>query len=78
VRRILEDDEYQEVTLQDLMPGDIVVYVQNGDAEHSGIVISGLPIPMILSKWGPAHEVIHRVTDCPYNAAQINYYRIRT
>jgi hypothetical protein len=78
IARILADDEYQQIDLHEVLPGDIVVYVQNGDAEHSGIVISVLPALKILSKWGPAHEVIHRVADCPYNAAQINYYRIKT
>jgi cytochrome P450 len=60
VAKILADDEYVRVELADVLPGDIVLYVQNGDIEHSGIVMSLGPVPMILSKWGPAHEVVHR------------------
>jgi hypothetical protein len=77
--KILEDDEYHKVALENVMAGDIVVYVENGDAEHSGIVIESRPgfVPMILSKWGPAHEVIHRVNDCPYNSSEITYYRVK-
>jgi hypothetical protein len=78
IEKILKDDDYEVVELRDVMPGDIVVYSQNGDPEHSGIVVSNYPVPTILSKWGAAHEVVHRVTDCPYNAGQIAYYRIKT
>jgi len=78
VTKILNDDEYELVVLGDVLPGDIVVYIHNGDIEHSGIVIEGGFVPMILSKWGSAHEVIHRVNDCPYDAMQISYYRITT
>ncbi len=75
---MLADDEYKEITIGDVLPGDIVVYRQSGDAEHSGIVIeSGYP-PIVLSKWGPTHEVVHRANDCPYDSMQILYYRITT
>ncbi len=60
------------------MPGDVVVYSNSGDVEHSGIVIGKDFVPLILSKWGPAHEVIHRVNDCPYDSQQVTYYRIKT
>ena len=78
IAKILKDDEYEQVSLEEVLPGDIVLYVQNGDVEHSGVVMSRGPIPMVLSKWGPSHEVIHRVNDCEYNSAQFLYYRIRT
>jgi len=76
--KVLKDDDYQPVTLDELMPGDVVVYFQNGDAEHSGIVVETGFVPIVLSKWGPAHEVIHLVNDCPYDSMEIKYYRIRT
>jgi len=48
--------------------------------EHSGIVVDADPIdPLrlrILSKWGSAHEVIHGVGDCPYDARNIMFYRM--
>lgn len=76
IRKILQEDDYERVDPEGVLPGDIVVYVHKGDVEHSGIVIAkGLP-PLVLSKWGPAHEVLHRVNDCPYSAMQIVYYRI--
>jgi hypothetical protein len=74
VAKILKDDEYEPIELKD------VIYTQNGDVEHSGIVVSsggGFP-PMVLSKWGRAHEVVHRVRDCPYDAMEVSYHRIRT
>jgi hypothetical protein len=76
IAKILNDDDYHPVESKDVLPGDIVVYTQNGDAEHSGIVISAGLVPWVLSKWGPAHEVLHRVNECPYDAMQISYYRI--
>jgi len=78
IAKILKDDEYHSIEIKEVMPGDIVVYFQNGDAEHSGIVIESGFVPIVLSKWGPAHEVVHRVNDCPYDSMQIAYYRIKT
>jgi hypothetical protein len=75
---VLADDEYKLIDVADVLPGDVVVYKQNGDAEHSGIVIKpGFP-PIVVSKWGSAHEVIHLANDCPYDSMQILYYRITT
>lgn len=78
ISKILHDDEYSSIEPENVLPGDIVIYVQNGDVEHSGIVVSSGAIPTILSKWGPAHEVVHKVNDCPYDSMQISYYRIAT
>jgi hypothetical protein len=78
ITKILKDDDYTLVNLEDVLPGDVVVYFTSGDAEHSGIVIHNDVVPIILSKWGAAHEVIHRVNECPYDSTQISYYRIKT
>ncbi len=78
IAKILHDDDYEAVKPQDVLPGDVVVYFTDGDAEHSGIVVGSEVVPIILSKWGPAHEVIHRVNECPYDATQISYYRVKT
>jgi hypothetical protein len=59
-------------------PGDVVIYVQDGSIEHSGIVVwvDGAG-PWILSKWGECHEPIHRLYDCPYrNRTMVVYYRL--
>jgi hypothetical protein len=85
VRKILEEDDYHRIaSLADVMPGDIVVYIsEDNDIEHSGIVIATPKFegqfvinPVVLSKWGSAHEVIHRVMDCPYNESRPEYYRV--
>lgn len=77
IEKILKDDDYVTVDEKDVLPGDIVTYTQNGDVEHSGIVLRIDPLPWVLSKWGPSHEVIHRVKECPYSG-WIRYHRITT
>ena len=83
VRKILAEDGYVRIARQqDVLPGDIVIYVdETGDIEHSGIVLyrdnSGLlPIVKVLSKWGSAHEVIHGHLECPYSLRSIEFYRV--
>lgn len=78
IAKVLRDDEYQEVDLKEILPGDIAVYYSNGDAEHSGVVMRTAPVPVILSKWGVGQEVLHNVNDCPYDSSKVVYYRIRT
>jgi hypothetical protein len=79
ISKILRDDDYEMVDLQDVLPGDVAVYYTDGDAEHSGIVLRVKDlVPSILSKWGPSHEVVHRVNECPYDAKSVVYYRIKT
>lgn len=84
ILKIIKDDEYTQISLVSVEPGDIAVYFneQNGDVEHSGVVIrvdsiETLRIPAILSKWGLCHEVIHQVSDCPYRAQDVRYFRIK-
>jgi hypothetical protein len=83
VQKILTEDGYEQINdRRYLSPGDIVLYISaiNNDIEHSGIVVDADPIdPLrlrILSKWGSAHEVIHGVGDCPYDARHITFYRM--
>jgi len=83
IAKILDHDYYQELDIADLLPGDIVVYYDSGDAQHSGIIIrvdsvGTAKVPIVVSKWGNGQEVIHQVTMCPYfTGAQIRYYRVR-
>jgi hypothetical protein len=67
--KILQDDEWREIQLRDLLPGDIVVYFDHdGDANHSGIVVqysSEILVPLICSKWGYGAEYIHKLSDVP-------------
>ena len=78
IHKILKEDEYHEINYKSIMIGDIALYHgNNGDIEHSGIIVSIDDFgPMILGKWGWAHEVIHRQSDCPYDASSVRYYRI--
>lgn len=80
VKKILLDDEYVEVGRGEVLPGDVVVYYVDGDVEHSGVVVDRGDIagPLILSKWGFCHEVIHRIPECPYDAGHVVFYRITT
>ncbi len=83
VQKILDDDEYREVELKDVMPGDtIVYYTDDGDVDHSGFVVAEreanpklLSNPRIYSKWGKEFPVVHSAMDCPY-AKNVKYYRI--
>ncbi len=66
---ILNDDGYREVSLEDVLPGDVVIYFSaEGDPNHSGIVVEmedTLHVPRICSKWGYAGEFVHVLHDVP-------------
>ena len=81
VQRILQDDKWQPVPPNDLLPGDIVVYYgEDGDANHSGIVVQLDPmnVPIICSKWGFSGEFVHKLNDVPNLYGPITkFYRCR-
>ena len=81
IRQILQDDGYREVNYSDIIPGDVVLYIgEDSDIEHSGVVVkapsNSLEVPLVCSKWGKGSEVIHAFNRCPYNHANVKYYRI--
>jgi hypothetical protein len=84
IQAILDDDGYVSVVEDGVEAGDIVVYSEDGDYSHSGIVtkidpVGNAKVIWVLSKWGKAHEVIHRVHDCPYAGhpgTEIRFWRI--
>jgi hypothetical protein len=81
VKRILLEDDYIEIGLSGVLPGDIAVYYTiDGDIDHSGMVIeiNELKVPVIVSKWGTLNEVIHQIPQCSYDASNVKYYRIIT
>jgi hypothetical protein len=81
VKKILDEDDYAKVAPpEEVMPGDVAVYYKDGDVEHSGLVvkIGDLNVPIILSKWGACHEVVHRVWASEYDCQNVVYYRIKT
>jgi len=80
INKILKEDEYLKIDPSDVLPGDVIVYTaDNGDIEHSGVVVSRpeppLNIPMVVSKWGYGSEVVHAANNCPY-VFSVKYFRV--
>ena len=78
IAKILQDDDYSEIPLDQIKPGDFAVYWKDGDYEHSGIIVEVGENPKmakILGKWGFCHEVVHWANYCPYSG-EIKYYRV--
>ena len=84
IRKVIADDRYERVNRNEVHPGDVILYVsaEDGDIEHSGIIIEPpsepLFVPKVWSKWGRGAEVIHWANACPYDFSQAQYYRIRS
>jgi hypothetical protein len=81
ITKILKDDKYEEIDVNYVLPGDIIIYYDsNGDLEHAGVVISEpdstFKIPKVISKWGSCGEAIHYANRSPYNYANVKFYRI--
>ena len=84
IYKILHEDKYAEVSVKDVLPGDLVLYFStNGDIEHSGVVLDSpkdcpMGMPKIYSKWGSFKEAIHYANYCPkYDPSNLKYYRIK-
>lgn len=52
-----------------------IVYFENGIPIHSAVK-SSIPNNTVVSKWGAECLVRHSITDCPYNASDIRYYKL--
>lgn len=84
VRRILQEDDYVEVALSDVLPGDIVVYYgPRNSIPHTGVVISmpqqaDFGVPWVVSKWGHFREFMHRANQVPSEWAyeRLVFYRV--
>lgn len=81
IKDILQDDGYERIQqIQDVLPGDTVIYIDDDTIEHSGLVVSKPEAPfyspLIVSKWGKFGEVIHRDRQCPYAGMIIHYFRV--
>ena len=67
VQMILDDDGYKEISPQDVMPGDIVIYRDNrGEVSHVAVVVLHEPDvanakwkTTVLSQWGAQGEYVH-------------------
>lgn len=77
VAMILKEDRYIDVSSENVIPGDIIIYYESGEIEHSGIVVwVGEYSPIILSKWGQLNEVLHSADLCPYSFSGARYFRM--
>lgn len=79
IERILLDDEWIEIDLPTVLPGDIVIYFSDeGDPNHSGVVVETKPLFRICSKWGSAGEYLHVLTDVhPMYGPRKRFFRCR-
>ena len=81
IHKIVDDDQYHEVPLPNVLPGDVAIYyAEDGDANHSGLVVDVPDTlgPIICSKWGAAGEYVHALRDCPkMYGPVIKFYRCR-
>ena len=77
---ILRCDDYQPVSVDDLVVGDVVVYTLQRKRVHVGLVTQILPSMgnvtniRVLSKWGKYGEVEHRLEDVPYYLGKPSEY----
>lgn len=78
IENILTMDGYEKVLHKDLAVGDVVLYEQNDEFTHIGVVIyldsQNVNNIWILSKWGFAGEVIHHVLDVPSGYGLVSQY----
>ncbi len=78
IPRILKDDGFVEVRSKPLFPGDIILYYEEGEVSHSGIVVRIVnESPFVWSKWGKGHEVVHMYSQCPYRSESVRYFRMK-
>jgi hypothetical protein len=82
IEQILREDGYVQISRDAVKPGDVIVYYdEDGDYEHSGIVIfpptpARFYVPTVRSKWAKYRELIHPGNSCPYNFANVKYFRV--
>lgn len=81
ILKILDDDKWIEIYMENVLPGDIVLYHddENGDICHSGIVVGRNNNPTVLticSKWGFGPEYLHKPHEVPeIYGNDLKYYR---
>jgi hypothetical protein len=84
VVHLIGDDGYRKVeSNEQVRLGDLAVYYDGEQIDHTGIVIElrpvgggGVTIPWVLSKWGPAGEYIHNIHVSPYGS-DVRYFTDR-
>jgi len=80
LKQILKDDNYIEIQEKDILPNDIILFLDKDDnIHHSGIIMyidEKSHIPFICSKWGSYSEIVHSVYNSLYDTKFIKYYRV--
>lgn len=78
IEDILTKDGLKKVSPKELSVGDIVLYEQDDEYTHIGVVIcvdnQNVNNVWILSKWGFAGEMIHHVLDVPSGYGLVSQY----
>jgi len=81
LHQILGDDEYKVIDKEaDVLPGDVVIYFEEGTPQHTGFVVSVIANGVlrnieVCSKWGHSAEFVHHVAQSPYGAVY-KFFRI--
>ena len=77
---ILREDGYNEISLEQLDLGDVVLYTFYNKPSHIGLVtvvhpmIGQIPTIRVLSKWGRDGEIEHHYEDVPFNCGSPHSY----
>lgn len=72
VKDILSDDGYRQLrTGEQPLPGDVLIYVEDGLPEHVAVIvelfsIGQTVIPKVISKWAAGPEYVHMATRSPF------------
>lgn len=82
IDRILAEDEYVRIAEAQAHEGDVVVWRNGDDIDHTGIVVQVdqttiLRTIFVWSMWGGLGEFIHRVPLTPYGDCSIEYWGLR-
>ena len=67
---VLREDGYEQVAIDQVIEGDVVLYKRGGLPTHIGLIITidrslGTPNIRVMSKWGADPEFIHFIEDVP-------------
>lgn len=82
VAQILIEDGFEAIDRDSTLAGDVVIYCDDqGTIEHSAVLLEApsrdnFYLPLVYGKWGFGKEWIHSLSNCPYAAENIRYYRI--
>ena len=82
IDRILADDQYVLVPEANTHEGDLVIWRNGKDVDHTGIIVlidqaALLRTVFVWSMWGGLGEFVHRVPLTPYRDCAIEYWGLR-